>query len=50
LNSSGDIISLILPDISGGAAAAGWTKASITQNPRLTHPSKAPQQIFMTSK
>jgi hypothetical protein len=40
----------MLPDISGGAAPAGSTQVSITQNPRLTHPSKAPQQIFMTSK
>jgi hypothetical protein len=47
LNSAGDIISLMLPDISGGAAPAGSTPPSIKQNPRVTHPNKPEQQIFM---
>jgi hypothetical protein len=40
----------MLPDISGGAALAGSTEASIMQKPTFTHPSKTPQQIFMTLK
>src|SRR6476646_6198918 len=40
----------MLPGISGCAARAGSIQLSITQNPRPTHPSKAPRQIFMTSK
>jgi hypothetical protein len=40
----------MLPDISGCAARAGSIQASITQNPRLTHPSKALRHIFMTVK
>jgi hypothetical protein len=47
LNSSGDIISLMLPAISGGAECARSAKPNTTQSPSITYRSKGKQQIFI---